>query len=117
TRQELHEVGRHALLERNLVDRGLTGDLGQLGLRFLRLPLRLLQLGETGLLDLVELGPVLRRGLLSSSTGLALSPQGPLSVGAERRIPRPAPRVLLDVPRAHHGRASRLRHWFSRIAR
>src|SRR5690606_26839146 len=117
TRQELHEVGRHALLERNLVDRGLTGDLGQLGLRFLRLPLRLRQLGGAGLLDLVELGLVVRRGLLSSSTGLALSAQGLLSVGAERRIPRLALRVLLDVLRALHGRASRLRHWFSRIAR
>src|SRR5699024_4970089 len=79
TGEELREVRRNALRERNGVAEVLTGDLGELVLGFLRGQLRLLQFGEVLLLDLVELGLEVRGRLLGSLACITLSGEGLLA--------------------------------------
>src|SRR5699024_2841181 len=79
TGEELREVRRNALRERNGVAEVLTGDLGELVLGFLRCQLRLLQFGEVRLLDLIELGLEVGRSLLGRLACITLSGEGLLA--------------------------------------
>src|SRR5699024_8561578 len=102
TGEELREVRRNALRERNGVAEVLTGDLGELVLGFLRGQLRLLQFGEVRLLDLIELGLEVGRSLLGRLARFTLGCESLLpSVSEVGRLALLLGAMVLALDRLH----------------